>query len=131
MKIGNGPSRISWRTSSNGNRCSWSGTGAGERGEKPTVPAPGYKWSQTPELNQAIYEKYREWTLDEVMKRFAASSVEILDVIEGLSDADLFMPGRYAWTNKNTLGTYFVSATSSHYLWARNEIRKRFKADKG
>lgn len=99
----------------------------GSKGEKPAVPAPGYKWSQMPELNQAIFEKYRQRPLDEVMQHFDASFKEILGVIQGLSDEELFTPGRYAWTNKNTLGTYFVSATSSHYLWARKEIRKGLK----
>ena len=39
----------------------------------------------------------------------------------------MFTTGEYAWTKKNTLGTYLVSATSSHYLWARKEIRKGFR----
>ncbi len=103
---------------------------AGQRGEKPAVPAPGYKWNQMPELNQAIFEKHHQRPLDEVIDHFGASSGEILDVIQGLSNDELFTPGRYAWTQKNTLGAYFVSATSSHYLWARNEIRKRFKTRK-
>lgn len=104
---------------------------AGLKGEKLEIPAPRYKWSQTPQLNQAIFEKHRNRQLDEVIIHFGASSGEILDVIQGLSNDELFTPGRYAWTQKNTLGTYFVSATSSHYLWARNEIRKRFKTKKG
>ncbi len=45
-----------------------------------------------------------------------------------MSNEELFTAGRYAWTKKNTLGTYMVSATSSDYLWARKEIRKGFKA---
>ena len=29
---------------------------------------------------------------------------------------------------RGALGTYLVSATSSHYLWARKEIRKGLRA---
>ena len=103
---------------------------AGLRGEKPAVPAPGYKWSQMPQLNQAIFEKHRNLPLSEVIKQFDISFKEILGVIQGLSDEELFTAGRYAWANKNTLGTYFVSATSSHYLWANKEIRKHYKTKK-
>jgi hypothetical protein len=97
---------------------------AGLRGETPDLPAPGFKWSQTPALNQQIFEKHKDRSLDDVMVQFQASHQEILGVIQGLSNEELFTAGQFAWTKKNTLGTYFVSATSSHYLWARKEIRK-------
>jgi hypothetical protein len=97
---------------------------AGLRGETPELPAPGFKWNQTPALNQHIYEKHRDRHLDDVLAQFQASHKEILGVIQNLSNDELFTAGRFAWTKKNTLGTYFVSATSSHYLWARKEIRK-------
>ena len=100
---------------------------AGLRGEVPPLPAPGFKWNQTPQLNQQIYEKHRDRPLDEVLEQFQASHREILCVIQGLSNEELFTAGRYAWTKKNTLGTYMVSGTSSHYLWARKEIRKGFR----
>ena len=103
---------------------------AGLRGEVPALPALGFKWNQTPQLNQHIFEKHRDRSLDDVLTQFHASHREILGVIQGLSNEALFTAGHYAWTNKNTLGTYMVSATSSHYLWARKEIRKGFKAKK-
>lgn len=96
----------------------------GLRGEVPEVPAPGLKWNQTPQLNRAIFETHRDRPLAEVVAAFRASRREILGVIESLSDEDLFTPGRFAWTHKNTLGAYFVSATSSHYLWARTRIAR-------
>jgi uncharacterized protein (TIGR03083 family) len=101
---------------------------AGLQGETPEMPAPGLKWNQTPELNQMIYEKHKTRPLDDVMAQFASSHQEILSVIQELSNEDLFTAGRYAWTKKNTAGTYLISATSSHYLWARKEIRKGLKA---
>jgi hypothetical protein len=38
----------------------------------------------------------------------------MLKTVTALSEADLFTPGRFARTRQNTLGAYFVSATSSH-----------------
>lgn len=104
---------------------------AGLRGEIPELPAPGYKWNRTPQLNQMIYEKHRDRPLGEVMEQFHASHREILGVIQELSNEELFTAGRHAWTQSNTMGTYFVSATSSHYLWARKEVRKGLKAKQG
>jgi hypothetical protein len=101
---------------------------AGLRGETPEMPAPGYKWNQTPALNQMILEKHRDRMLDGVLAEFGASHREILGVVQGLSNEALFTAGQYAWTKKNTMGTYFVSGTSSHYLWARKEIRKGLRA---
>lgn len=101
---------------------------AGLDGAVPPLPAPGFKWNQTPALNQQIYEQYRDRPLNEIMTLFHDSHSEIAFVIEGLSNDVLFTPGVYAWTGKNTMGTYFVSATSSHYLWARKEIRKGFRS---
>lgn len=100
---------------------------AGMKDEVPPLPAPGYKWNQTPALNEMIYEKYCEWELADVLERFHRSHSEILGVINDLSDDQLFTRSVYGWTGKNTMGTYFVSATSSHYLWASKEIRKGFR----
>jgi hypothetical protein len=104
---------------------------AGQRGETPAVPAPGYKWSETPALNQHIYEKHRDRPLQEVLDQFHTSHRQILDLLLSLSDEDLTTPRRYPWTRDNALLTYFVSATSSHYRWARTEIRKGLKAKNG
>ncbi len=101
---------------------------AGLRGEQPKLPAPGFKWNQTPALNAQIYEQYRDRPLDDVMGSFERSHAATMDVINALSNEVLFGPSQYAWTGKNTLGTYFVSTTSSHYLWARKEIRKGRRA---
>ncbi len=100
---------------------------AGLRDETPPLPAPGFKWNQTPALNQQIFEKHSDRALDDIQRQFHDSHLEILAVIQGLSNEQLFKPGQYRWTGKNTMGTYFVSATSSHYLWARKEIRKGLK----
>ena len=97
---------------------------AGLRGEVPAMPAPGFKWNQTPALNQMIYEKHRDRALEDVLQQSDSSFREIHGVIQALSNEELFTPGQHAWTKKLTLGAYMTSATSSHYLWAWREIRK-------
>lgn len=101
---------------------------AGIAGQVPKTPADDLTWRQTPELNQRIYEKHRDRPLEDIQAEFEASHHEILGVIKAVPEADLLEKGRYKWTKSSTLGSYFVSATSSHYKWARDLIRKWVKA---
>lgn len=100
---------------------------ASKRGEKPAVPGEGYKWIQIPALNQAIYDKFKNCALDEVMARFHASYQETRDMIESIPEEELFTRALYPWMNQNALGAFFTSNTSSHYAWALKEIKKRAK----
>jgi hypothetical protein len=101
---------------------------AGVRGERPATPSERYTWQQIPALNQEIYEAWHNHPLEAVREQFAASHEETLALIASLTDVELFAPKQYAWTKTTTLGAYFVSCTSSHYDWARKEIRKGLKA---
>ena len=102
---------------------------AGLRGEIPELPAPGFNWRQIPALNQQIYEQHQMESYELVRQKFDASYEEILSTVNTLSSENLFTPELFAWTNKNTMGTYFVSATSSHYVWAQKEIRNCLKVN--
>ncbi|MFO7680934.1 MAG: ClbS/DfsB family four-helix bundle protein [Chloroflexota bacterium] len=102
---------------------------AGLQGEAPHLPAPGFNWRQIPALNEKIYQEHRLEPYGKVRQSFDASYEEILQTLQKIDNEDLFTPERYAWTNKNTMGTYFVSATSSHYDWAKKEIRNCLKRD--
>jgi hypothetical protein len=101
---------------------------AGVKGKIPVTPAEGFNWAQLPELNQQIYEKHCSRPLDEIQKEFKSLNKKMLSTLQGLSEEELFTRGHYAWTKNNTLGTYFVSCTSSHYNWARTNIKKGLKA---
>jgi len=103
---------------------------AGLKGKVPAIPAEGLNWSQIPQLNQQIYEKHCNRALADIQREFKSSHKKMLSTIESLSEDDLFTRGRYAWTKTSTLGSYFISSTSSHYLWARTNIKKGLKADK-
>ncbi|MEW6405963.1 MAG: ClbS/DfsB family four-helix bundle protein [Chloroflexota bacterium] len=100
---------------------------AGLKGKIPVTPAEGFNWAQLPQLNHKIYEKHCDRSLADIQKEFRSSHKKTLNTIQGLSDEELFTRGYYAWTKNNTLGTYFVSNTSSHYNWARTNIKKGLK----
>jgi hypothetical protein len=101
---------------------------AGIQGKVIPIPAEGLNWAQIPLLNQRIYETYRDTPLTDIQKQFKVTHKKMLNTIQGLSDEELFTRGRFTWTKNNTLGTYFVSCTSSHYNWARTNIKKGLKA---
>lgn len=101
---------------------------AGLRDEVPSLPAEGFNWREIPALNKQIYQQHRTRPLDEVLPAFHDSYAQMLETIQQISEEEMFTPERYAWTRKNAMGTYFVSATSSHCAWARKEIRKCLKA---
>lgn len=99
----------------------------GLTGAKPEIPAKGYTWKTTPELNKWICEKYKQTSMEEAKERFKASSQQVREIIESHSDEELFEKKRYKWTGTTSLGAYLVSTTSSHYDWALNLIRKAKK----
>lgn len=100
---------------------------AGQRGEMPAMPAEGYKWSQLPALNQAIFLKHHDRSLDDILAQFRASHRQTLELIQTLTEEQLFIPGSFAWTRTNKLAAYIAANTSSHYHWARTEMRKGLK----
>ena len=100
---------------------------SGKKGKNPAVPSAEYNWGQLPALNHAIFLKYRAAPLAEIQKTFKASYKKILKTIESIPEKELFTHKIYPWTNNNQLAAYFVSATSSHYRWARTIIRKAVK----
>jgi len=100
---------------------------AGVKGKTPAVPSEKYNWGQLPQLNHAIFLKHRDTSLAEIMKYFKASHKKILKIIEAIPEKELFTRKIYKWANNNPLAAYFVSATSSHYRWARTMIRKAIK----
>ncbi len=96
----------------------------GMRGEKPEMPAKGYTWKSTPELNKWIWEKYSDIRLEDAMENVNSSYNKVRDIIAKHSNEELFEKKRYKWTGTTSLGAYLISATSSHYDWAIKLIKK-------
>ena len=96
---------------------------AGASGTPAEMPAPGFSWKETPALNHDIWLRTKDDEYSDVFARLEESFVAVRTVIESYRDADLFTRRRYRWTGSTSVGSYAVSATSSHYLWARKLIR--------
>jgi hypothetical protein len=100
---------------------------AGLRGEDPPVPAEGYTWATEHELNQAIYDRHRDEQLEHVLADWRDTSHRLLLGINGISEMDLFTPGRYAWTGRGTLASFVYECGPNHYRWAATEIKRALK----
>ena len=100
----------------------------GMAGNKPEMPAPGYTWKTTPQLNERIFQDHKNESLDLVFQNLRNSHSKVQGMIEKHSDEDLFTKKRYPWTGSTSMGSYFVSATSSHYQWAIDLIKKWLKS---
>lgn len=99
----------------------------GMRDEIPDMPAPGYSWKTTPELNRKIFEDYSNVGLEAVRALLMNSFQDVQRIIQAHDNEELFTKKRYSWTGSTSLGSYLVSATSSHYDWALKLIRKAKK----
>ncbi|MGC4234717.1 MAG: ClbS/DfsB family four-helix bundle protein [Niabella sp.] len=100
----------------------------GMKGEKPTMPAKGYTWKDTSELNKKIWKDYQNVTLQDAKNLLTKSHIEVQNIIEKYTSEELFEKKRYEWTGTTSLGAYLISATSSHYDWGIKIIRKALKS---
>lgn len=97
---------------------------SGLRGERPQLPAPGCRWNETPRLNRAIQARHRDCSLEDVRRDLDGAVASVHALLRELPSADLFEPGRFAWTGRNALVTYAGANTASHYRFANKVLRR-------
>jgi len=100
----------------------------GDRGGAPQVPGGGHTWREIPAINDEIWEQFSATSYDAASELLAASHHDVMGLIEAHTNEQLFGHGVCPWTRRSTLGSYFVSCTSSHYVWARKVLRTILRA---
>lgn len=93
---------------------------SGER--KPFLPEP-YNWRNYGQMNQVFWEKHQQTSLEEAKELLHTNQTEVLAFAQQFSNEELFTKGAFDWVGGTTLGSYFISATSSHYDWAMKKIK--------
>ena len=93
-------------------------------GLEPAVPSDEYKWNQLKELNADIRERFREVPLSDIETDFTRVHDHLYELIQNMSDEELFTKKYYGFTGSSDLATYMNSATASHYRSARRHIQK-------
>ena len=81
-------------------------------------------------MNFEFVEKHQPTSLDEAGSLVKQSHQDAMHMIAGFSNEELFAKGSFPWTGVPTLGSYCVSATSSHYDWAMKKIKAHLKTKK-
>lgn len=85
----------------------------GLAGRKPDMPAPGYKWNETPRLNRDIQAKHADRSWNDARADFDRTYDEIVELVEGLSPEQLLEAGHFPWTGTKPLTTYLGANTAS------------------
>ncbi|WP_216404632.1 ClbS/DfsB family four-helix bundle protein [Arcanobacterium phocae] len=92
-------------------------------GEKHTfLPSP-YTWNNYAGLNEEFKEKHQNTTYREALALLKTTHDDVLARVHTLSNEELFNKKYFSFTGTTSLGSYTVSATSSHYEWAIKKIR--------
>lgn len=92
----------------------------------PFLPAP-YNWKTYPQMNVRLWEKHQNTPYTDAKTMLEKSHKEVVALIETFSNEELFTKGAFSWTGTTTLGSYVISATSSHYNWAIKDLKKALK----
>ena len=90
------------------------------------LPEP-YNWKTYPQMNITFWEKHQETSLQDAITLLEKSHSDVIIQIDSFSNEELFTNKYFSWTGTTSLGSYCVSATSSHYDWAMKKIKKHKK----
>lgn len=89
---------------------------------QPFLPSP-YNWKTYGDMNVMFYQRHQDTAYKEIRAMLQDSHKQVMDLMETFTNEQLFEKERYPWVGGTTLGSYFTSATSSHYLWAIKKIK--------
>ena len=98
-----------------------------QKGEvKPFLPEP-YNWRTYGDMNVEFWKKHQNTSLEDATRALKKSHKDVLKLAENFTNEELFSKKVYKWVGGSTLGSYFVSATSSHYDWAIKKLKTHQK----
>ena len=90
---------------------------------KSFLPEP-YNWKTYGDMNIEFFNKHQSTSYEDSKTMLDKSHNEVLKLIENFSNEELFEKNIFTWTGTTTLGSYCISATSSHYDWAIKKVKK-------
>ena len=99
----------------------WLKTG---RDGAPDLPATGYNWRQTRELNAEFFAKHLKTPFPSIRRRLKLSHGRIEKFVTKLSNSEFIESGHFVWTGKSAVASYIAPNTVSHYRWAQKKIRE-------
>ncbi len=100
---------------------------ANQKGEEQTFLPEPYNWKTYGAMNVEFWKKHQGTSLEQAVEMLAGSHREVMKLAESFSNEELFTKGAFKWVGSSTLGSYFVSNTSSHYAWAMKKLKAHRK----
>ena len=78
-------------------------------------------------MNIEFWKKHQNTSLKDAKDMLDNSHKKVIKLVENFTDEELFYKGVYKWVGGSTLGSYFISSTSSHYDWAIKKLKAHIK----
>jgi hypothetical protein len=91
-------------------------------GSVPQRPAPGMTWDDLDRLNEMTYLENKDRALDDVLQASERSYSRSLELVQTLSDEDLFDSSRFAWREGDPLWHMVAANTWWHYREHRQQV---------
>lgn len=93
------------------------------RNEEPTISGPD-SVEEMDALNAQFYQENKSRPLDEVLTDFRTTHRQIMDIIQAMSEEDLFNSERFAWTEGEPLWQVIAGDTYEHYQEHLKQIQE-------
>lgn len=89
-----------------------------------------YNWRTYGDMNVEFWNEHQNTSFDRALTLLKTSHHQVMALADTFSDEQLFQKDVYPWVGGSTLGSYFVSTTSSHYDWALRKLKAHVKNQK-
>lgn len=97
---------------------------AEQKGTKPAMPAPGYKWNQLGSLATSFYAEYSNLPLSQLRSEYKNVVEQILNMIYNMSEEELCTLQKRQWAGDKWPVTKWIQVnTIAPYSSARRKIR--------
>ncbi|QPK80685.1 ClbS/DfsB family four-helix bundle protein [Schaalia sp. ZJ405] len=70
-----------------------------QAGSEVVTPAPGIKWNQLGTLYESFYQRWETTPAQELIDQFGVLLGEVVQLVNGLTEAELFESGQRAWAS--------------------------------
>jgi hypothetical protein len=97
------------------------------RGEPAACPDPDLTWRQIDQLNERIYLAHRDQSLDSVLEEFRQTHRKFMQVVEAISEEEMFTPSYYPFTEKASILDW-LHGFANHDLWGKTKVRQWLKS---
>ena len=92
----------------------------------PFLPSP-YNWHTYPKLNLDLWQKHQNTSFESALDSLKNSYESIFTITQKFSNNELFDKKHFAFTGATNLGSYVISSTCSHYVWAIKQLKSGLK----